>query len=415
MSQINEGDLQAYLDGAYEVLTPEQIAEIERLVAEDEAFAAQVDEARAVRSEASRILGDAVPQEFAPPPFEELQRRAAAADAPVPSTEKPEKRRWIGVPPLVGMGWAATVVLALGVGWFVGQGAGDVQFGNFRALESQSASPQAEAESPFEADLQGREMPPAVVESAEDADASNEVARGGADAPADLVGRTFSDADGEDTEKSKVDEGAASGFAEGAQSGPPASLDEVARSEAAPPAAPAETGTREAQEVAGEEAAVRQPEARRANEAEEFARARGDLAQAEQNAGAAPSRDARLQSGSEEHAYHSLALPGLEVLSVTLDEAGALSGLMILHQLPAGDTLELRYVGLFSEAYDPPGAGGLADRAEMESLPALSAQLREAALPPGWRQVVVRKENRWVVARAPISEAQIRAYLMTLN
>ena len=117
---------------------------------------------------------------------------------------------------------------------------------------------------------------------------------------------------------------------------------------------------------------------------------------------------------TEEHVFHSLAVPGLEVLGVSLEDAGALSGLKILHLLPSGDTLDILYVGLFSEAADPRGAG-LDESVETESFPTLSAQLREAALPPGWRQVVVRKENRWVVARAPISEGELRAYLMTLN
>ena len=115
-----------------------------------------------------------------------------------------------------------------------------------------------------------------------------------------------------------------------------------------------------------------------------------------------------------DHPLHPLALPGLQVLGVSLEEAGALSGLQIDHRLPSGDTLRLTYVGLFSQASDPRVAG-VESRLEAESLPAVSAQIQEAALPAGWRQVVVRKENRWVVARAPLTEAEIRAYLMTLN
>ena len=119
MSHVGEGEIQAYLDGAYDALSSDQLAEIERRLEQDPAFAELVEEERRIRDAASGILGEASPANLTPPPFEEIQRRAAAR----PSGQA-GRRRWVGLPPMVGMSWAATVILALGVGWFVGQGAG---------------------------------------------------------------------------------------------------------------------------------------------------------------------------------------------------------------------------------------------------------------------------------------------------
>jgi len=375
MSHIDDAKVEAYLDGAYEALTPEELAEIERRIEEDSAFAARVAEARAVRDQAAAILSLASPGEADLPPFPELQRRAAQGPG-----QGRGRRRWLGIPPMVGLSWAATVVLALGVGWYVGQEAG---------------SPGASA------------PPPASI-SARDASSPAEVEELPATADQTLVSgaREADEMAGEDPQAAagplpvdEVREGAPS--RQDAPAAPPdveTAAPELART-------PGDDVLRDRTIDADEKAVAEALQTR--EELEAFRRSAGQPAPAR-------AMEAPTLGLSGDHALHSLALPGLEVVGVNLDDAGTLAGLEILHRLPTGDTLSLRYVGLFSHADDPLRLGR-DERAEEEALPSVSAQIQGAALPSGWRQVVVRKENRWLIARAPLSEAEIRAYLMTLN
>jgi hypothetical protein len=92
-----------------------------------------------------------------------------------------------------------------------------------------------------------------------------------------------------------------------------------------------------------------------------------------------------------------------------------MSGLLIRQLLPMGDTLELRYVGLFRGPSPRASLFGRDEKGDMAPHPALSAQIRAATLPEGWNQIVVRHGERWVVARARLPKAAIRSFVMLLR
>ncbi len=94
MQHVDEGRLHAWLDGEL----PDEERAVERHLEECEACRARADEERRIRAAASAILLGADPGEIA-------MRRMVA----VPTPRRP--RRWVAV------GWAASVLLALGVGW----------------------------------------------------------------------------------------------------------------------------------------------------------------------------------------------------------------------------------------------------------------------------------------------------------
>jgi len=137
MSHIDESLLQAYIDGFCDAA---ESATIERHVEECQACRARLEEARAAMSRASELLGALEPGPIHAPAFEELAARAAGrqgdstdgtpvsdsadaastdgrADVPVatPSTPAPV----ISLPfwRRPSLAWAATLVLAFGLGW----------------------------------------------------------------------------------------------------------------------------------------------------------------------------------------------------------------------------------------------------------------------------------------------------------
>jgi len=114
MWHVAEGDLHAYLDGALEFYPGDQAERIRRHLETCDACRARLAEEAAVREAASGVLGMAVPGEVTPAPLEELRRRAAVSDG---AGETPRRR---AVPRRVAWAWAATVVMALGVGWGIG-------------------------------------------------------------------------------------------------------------------------------------------------------------------------------------------------------------------------------------------------------------------------------------------------------
>lgn len=111
MSHVDEGALHAYLDGA---LDEYPIAEAERIRAhldECAACAERLEVERAVRSDAHAILAQASPNVDLPS-LEEL-RAYVQRTRPAPSKISVRMYR---------MGWAASVVLAIGTGWILRDG-----------------------------------------------------------------------------------------------------------------------------------------------------------------------------------------------------------------------------------------------------------------------------------------------------
>src|SRR5881394_595263 len=99
MSHVDDGTLHAYLDAE---LTPVERARLEAHVAECAACRNRLDEERALLERASGLLGLAQPPERAAPPLHELRRPSVVWRLRVP------------------VAWAATVLLALGLGYYAG-------------------------------------------------------------------------------------------------------------------------------------------------------------------------------------------------------------------------------------------------------------------------------------------------------
>src|SRR3990172_7621032 len=104
MSHVDDGTLHAYLDGE---LAPAEAQGVAAHVAQCPACRTRVDEERALIARADQLLGLAVPPDRQVPPFR-------AGDS------KPPARLWWRV--RLPVAWAATIVLALGVGMYFGSG-----------------------------------------------------------------------------------------------------------------------------------------------------------------------------------------------------------------------------------------------------------------------------------------------------
>src|SRR5437773_10643961 len=96
MSHVDEGTLHAYLDGA---LPPGERGQVDAHLAECPACRERLAEARALIARADALLALALPAERSAPPLHELRRRSMW-----------RRVRW----PIA---WAATVTLAIGLGW----------------------------------------------------------------------------------------------------------------------------------------------------------------------------------------------------------------------------------------------------------------------------------------------------------
>jgi putative zinc finger protein len=97
MSHVDEGTLHAYLDGE---LAPVERERVDTHLKGCPACQARLAEERAIIERASRLLGMATPPERAMPPLDQLRRPPVI---------------WRLRRPLA---WAATLILAVGLGWF---------------------------------------------------------------------------------------------------------------------------------------------------------------------------------------------------------------------------------------------------------------------------------------------------------
>jgi anti-sigma factor RsiW len=124
MRHVTDGELHAYLDGALDALPTERAEEIRSHLGTCPVCQERLQDGQEIRATARDLLSSTAPPEVAPPPFEELRDMVwAGSEAGAPSEEGTTvlpSRRW---KPLRGLplAWAATVVLALGVGWMGGQ------------------------------------------------------------------------------------------------------------------------------------------------------------------------------------------------------------------------------------------------------------------------------------------------------
>src|SRR3954468_7335081 len=128
MPHVDEGTLHAYLDG--ELPSAERTA-LETHLIECASCRATLAEERALLERASALLGMTRPAEQAAPPFEQLSR--------------PRARRWWQVRTPVA--WAASIVLALGLGYYLHQSPEQVAERQDVALHQEQDRP-ADAQAP---------------------------------------------------------------------------------------------------------------------------------------------------------------------------------------------------------------------------------------------------------------------------
>lgn len=107
MQHLDDGTLHAWLDRDRSGLTAAQSAEIAAHLGVCPACAGRMDEARGLAGRSAAILAGAAPS-VVPPAFSEIQARAAGVGGAAPT---PRQRPWLS------LGWAASIALALGLGW----------------------------------------------------------------------------------------------------------------------------------------------------------------------------------------------------------------------------------------------------------------------------------------------------------
>jgi hypothetical protein len=394
MRHVTDGELHAYLDGALDLLPEGRGEEVRDHVSTCPACGERLQDEESIRQKAQALLNETAPPELEIPPFEELRARAEATDhsrgrergVADPGTREETTnegdRETEGGRPLWGfpMAWAATVILALGVGWMGGE--------IWRTLPPDDSSVFSGEPSGADPASLGRGDDTSEAGVSESFPTAAGAGRQEAsEAPAALSVGGERAVEGrerlaEETSGGLVpDLAKASGELRDETPQPRAALQDLG--------APAPDRSRVSPRIQSMESGTSDPEA------------------------------PELLDLQEVDPDHSLALPGFQVLSVAWEEW--LPGERALHirqLLPMGDTLELRYVGMLMGT--EPSAS-----VEPEESPAARGgtvlihppfpRVMEASLPPGWNQVVMRKGRGWLVARAPLSVEHLRALLRSLR
>ena len=383
MRHITDGELHAYLDGALAHLPERRGDEVRDHLEECSTCRERLEDERKVRDEAQELLDLSAPIALPLPSFEELRARAEASESREAGEKTPVRFRG----PLRGMplAWAATVVLALGVGWMGG--------GIWRS------SPRGAAPHLLSDALYRSESEPDVATEAE----AGAPGSGGAEVSEEVPAEPSSAA---------LDAFTVAGV-RAQDSGRPAAGETV----------PSSVGGVEPTRNAAERLEARE------KVSEEIAPGAGIRRDAAvpQAAVIAPPSPAEEREGGDQLLYRSrggaeessLLVPGLDVVSVEWEEwVPGERALHIRQLLPMGDTLELRYLGLLVGS-DPdvasvPVAEGIVPEVEGVERP-LSPKVMEASLPPGWNQVVMHWGRGWLVARAPLPVESLRGILRSLH
>ena len=385
MRHVTDGELHAFLDGALDLLPKDRGEEVRDHIADCSVCRERLQDEEAIRSRAEAVLGDPALGEVALPTFEELRERAEApgSGAAVPPEGSKPEVRYRGPLRGIPLAWAATVVLALGVGWMGGQ------VGRSLPSDQLFETPSSGLE-----DIGSPSAAPSSVEAGLSPDADAESSREG--------------------------------------TGPAPALSEARESVGnPPPRSPAPEGAREAREPSGEEGGASPVQAlmRSAAPGDAVERSLGLAADVSASMGEIPGladesqtprremmKAAEVPGLTADSLENSLVVPGLKVVSVEWE--GGLSGAKVLHirqLLSPEDTLDLRYLGMLLGT-DP------SSWVEESGLPLEDASggrayanVLEAALSPGWHQVGMEWGRGLLVARAPIPEASLKALLKTLH
>jgi len=382
MSHVDEGALHAYLDGALDEYPAGEARRIRQHLDVCAACADQLAAERRVREEARAILGRAAP-DVDVPGLEELKARARASQP----TRTPASAR------LYRLGWVASVVLALGVGWLLRgepvQGpertgssalspAGGVASGPSESMDRTAAtadepetapfdeaSPGAATDEPAASTLVQRDAGPDAPDRAAEATPSTDAVPPTAEGAARLLSGTAA------AGLAAPDVRAPGPFA------PPSSPVTLRGVLAERQPAPGDTPDRDA------EAAERSSQGPVLTSALTAEPAPGPAARRRDPGDRDEPRDA--DSGS-------LVVPGLELIAVLpVSEGRTFAGMRALQRLENGDTLEVVH---------------LAEGAAPSTLPSVRADNRE---------IVLERGAGWIVMRAPRTEEELLALLQRLE
>jgi len=396
MSHVDEGALHAYLDGALDEYPAAEARRVREHVETCAVCAERLADERRVRDDARAILDLAAPK-VAIPTFEELRAYVRAGES---------KRAAAGR--LYKMGWAASVVLALGTGWLLRGGPIDPATGTFRA-ESGAPAPAPERAAVETATAAGQDAPEeierdAAVEVPPSAPVPTEPA------PAAAFERALADPAGVPPAAGRaVVTQAPAPQATGPA--PDAAADQLAAAARAPDDAPADTPVGGAAAFGGAAASLDsspQLSAARIQEridsaaraAESRRRVSSDRAVTSALDAAAPASPPAMQRAraanevqrDEDEDSGSLVVPGLEVLDVLpVSEGTAFAGVRNLQRLENGDTLEVIHL---PEGIDP------------SLLPPLT---------PGKSELVRPTPEGWLVMRARVTQAYLQQLLERLE
>jgi anti-sigma factor RsiW len=400
MSHVDKGALHAYLDGALDEYPSGQARRIRMHLERCDRCAEALAEARRVRDAAEAIL--ATPElNVAPPPLEELKRLARSGGSSVKASR----------PRLYRLGWAASVVLALGTGWMLRGGSVMVDDAAAPSVGAVASSADAPSD-PTESAEPAAALAEAAPEPARVADATTVSQRTAAEsgpAPAAPtagpevitvpvldtsrdVGVVLADAsDGvvdtiDDVVIEKVTpvlvaertaEATAAGAPAPVTSGLPASAEVDAAAVAPSPPALEDRST----SLSGADARVALSS--RAESGSGLAASTFDQSRA---------RSTRQSGGVDGAETGSLVVPGLDVLSIVWREEGVTpAGVRVLQRLEDGGELELIHL---PEGFEP----------DLLERPA-----------EGVNELVVEREQGWLILRAALDEEALAELLRRLD
>jgi hypothetical protein len=407
MRHVTDGELHAYLDGSLDLLLDGRGSEVRDHISNCSVCQERLQDEEAVRAQAQDLLDGPAMPEVALPSFEDLKELAAAPGAPPldEETEDAETVRYRGPLRGVPLAWAATIVVALGVGWMGGQIRG----------------PRPEGESLIPAELRYEEADVSSLQRVnlredpeEGLDSFGLPPETNIPNPPDQ-GRRRQGGPGQEGGGQAPGEGQAVEGVTSQATAPRVEGTAPFREAQVETAAGKPSDPQAAVDLLGSAAKVISDSLFR-DQAAPFpeASARTLLTSAPRGAaGSAPEAEAQIPDSLE----NSLAVPGLKVVAIEWEErVPGEKALLIRQLLSRGDTLELRYLGMLLGADADAGSPKEA-RGSLEEAPGgrRYANVLEASLPAGWNQVVMEWGRGLLVARAPVTEQNLKALLKTLH
>lgn len=375
MSHVDEGALNAYLDGALEEYPAAEAARVRAHLDVCAECRDRLEEERAVRDRASSILGVAAPPVDLPS-LEELRSHLRVRDR----RARPTSTR------LYRLGWAASIVLALGVGWLVRGERVAPSAGTNRAASVEPTASAAERPG----NGTGVEAAPAPADRADAVPAeASDAGVPSPPAPVRLNGTALLPSD---TPLPGIDGGPSSEPSRGTAAAPDIVVD--LGSDAPPlPDAPRLEDTIVPPVLTPDLLVDAPVPARRGAAPSRETRSGVGVVSSATAAAPTPGIDAlgpTLAVGDVDHTRtdeadgetsYSLVVPGLDVLDVRFRGAGVRpEGQVALQRLESGDTLTVIH---------------LPREVELSSLETPA---------PGDRQIVVETSSGWIVMRAPVAE-----------